>query len=155
MRIRYTICCISLTLLASIGLEAQTEALNVAVGIQGQVTVKRKGWTGYAPVVFGTGLQIGDLVKLGESSHAKVVCADLSLRDVPAGIGAVPCPVSKAVLLCPKGILINPTRSWPGDGLIVLAPRKTKLLSDHPVLRWKPVQGAARYKVIIRGQDFS
>lgn len=158
MRIPFAICCISFTLLASIVLEAQinTEALNVAVGIQGKVAVKRKGWTGYAPVVFGTGLQIGDLVKLGESSHAEVVCADLSLHDVPAGIGAVPCPVSKAVLLRSDGMMINPTRSWPSDRPfpIVLAPRKTKLMSDHPVLRWTPVNGAARYLVIIRGQDF-
>lgn len=157
MRMPFAICCISLPLLTSIVLEAQinTETLNVVVGIQGQVTVRRKGWTGYAPVVFGTGLQIGDLVKLGESSHVKVVCADLSLHEVPAGIGAVPCPVSKAVLLRSDGMVINPTRSWPSDGPFptVLAPRKTKLMSDHPVLKWTPV-GATRYLVIIRGQEF-
>ena len=156
--ISLAICCISFTLLGATVLEAQidTNALNVAVGIQGQVTVKRNGRTGYAPVVFGTGLHIGDLVNLGESSHAKIVCADLSLREVPAGLGPVPCPVSKPVLPEPDEWVINPTRSWPSDGHfpIVLAPRKTKLMSDHPVLRWKPVTGTARYSVIIRGQDF-
>ena len=38
---------------------------------------------------------------------------------------------------------------------MVLTPRNTKLLSPHPVLRWKPVEGAAIYRVIVRGGGLS
>ena len=49
--------------------------------------------------------------------------------------------------------MIAATRSWPSDGSfpVVLSPRKTKILSPNPVLRWTPVQGATAYAVIVRG----
>jgi tetratricopeptide (TPR) repeat protein len=51
--------------------------------------------------------------------------------------------------------MINPTRLGPADGSfpVVLSPRKTKLLSATPVLRWTPVAGADTYRVIVRGAD--
>src|SRR6266704_2540429 len=58
------------------------QAVNLAVFIEGQVSVKRKGWTSYAPVVFGTSLRRGDLLRLDDSSRAKVVCSDLTLHEV-------------------------------------------------------------------------
>jgi hypothetical protein len=53
--------------------------------------------------------------------------------------------------------LIHATRGWPNDGSspIVLSPRKTKLLSRYPTIRWTPLKGGARYHVSIRGPDFS
>lgn len=49
--------------------------------------------------------------------------------------------------------MINATRSWPHEGSfpVVLSPRRTKLLSVNPVLRWTPVTGATKYSVIVRG----
>jgi hypothetical protein len=124
------------------------------VQIDGQVKVKRPAWTVYAPVVFGTGLHAGDLLNLGETSRAKVVCSDLTLHDVPTGIGGVPCAASRVVLRREDGSLINATRGWPSDGSfpVVLSPRKTKLISDHPTLRWSPVKGAKYYTVMVRGE---
>src|SRR6266699_1552954 len=114
------------------------ETVNLAVFIEGQVSVKRKGWTNYAPVVFGTSLRIGDLLHLDESSRAKVVCSDLTLRDISPGIVGVPCEGTKPVLRRPDGSMINATRSGPSDGSfpVVLSPRMTKLLSPCPVHRW-------------------
>jgi hypothetical protein len=132
------------------------QAVNLAVFIEGQVSVKRKGWTSYAPVVFGTSLRIGDLLHLDESSRAKVVCSDLTLRDISPGIVGVPCEGAKPLLQRPDGSLINATRSWPSDGSfpLVLSPRKTRLLSAQPVLRWTPVKGTTNYQVIVRGINF-
>lgn len=137
-------------------LEAQatgSEPANLIVQIDGQAKVKRQGWAVYAPVVFGTGLQAGDLVHLGESSRAQVVCSDLTLHDVPTGVGGVPCPASRVVLRRTDGSLINATRGWPSDGSfpVVLSPRKTKLISDRPTLRWSPVKGPTAYRVMVRG----
>lgn len=138
--------------------EAQSprpEPVNVVVQLEGPAKVKRPGWTGYAPVVFGTGLQSGDLVSLDQGSHAKVVCSDLTLHDVPAGTGGVPCTSPGAVLHRADGSLIHATRGSPNDGSypMVVLPRRTKLLSAHPTLRWTPVQGVSRYVIEIRGEN--
>lgn len=133
------------------------QGVNLAVFIEGQVSVKRKGWTGYAPVVFGTSLRRGDLLRLGDSSQAKVVCSDLTLHDVSPGIVGVPCEGTQPLLRRPDGSMINATRSWPSDGSFpqVLSPRMTKLLSPLPVLRWTAVKGTTDYHVIVRGMNFS
>lgn len=134
---------------------AKAEPANLVVQLEGPVKVKRPGWTGYAPVVFGTGLQAGDVVNVGESSRVKVVCSDLTLHEVPAGMGGVPCPSSPGVLHRANGSLIHATRGWPNDGShpTILTPRKTKLLSPRPMLRWTPVKGAAGYHVVVRAEN--
>src|SRR6202022_1074344 len=118
-----------------------SQAVNLAVVIEGQVSVKRRGWTNYAPVVFAKSLPRGDPLPLDDSSHRKVVCSDLTLHDILPGIVGVPCEGTQPLLRRPDGSLINATRSWPSDGSfpMVLSPRKTRLLSPHPVLRWTPV----------------
>jgi hypothetical protein len=132
---------------------ADDGSMHLAVSVEGQVVVKRKGWTSYAPVVFGTYLQPGDLLRIAENSRARIVCSDLTLHDVPAGVTGVPCNSSRPVLQRPDGSIINTTRSSPAGAMFpqVLSPRKTKLFSAQPVLRWTPVASASRYKVTVRG----
>lgn len=132
-------------------------AVNLVVSLDGQVTVKRKDRINYTSVVFGTRVEPGDLIRIGNSSHAKVVCSDLTLHDLSAGVVGTPCLVAQPLLRRADGTLINATRSWPSDGSIpiVLSPRKTKLLSPRPLLRWTPVEGADEYSVVIRGTDFN
>jgi len=130
--------------------------VNLVVFVEGQVDIKRKGWTNYVPVVFGTRLRQGDLVHLEAPSRAKVVCSDLTLHDISAGTFGIPCVTAQPLLHGADGSLINATRSWPSDGSfpIVLSPRRTKLLSPHPLLRWTAVAGADGYSVVVRGPDF-
>lgn len=132
------------------------QGVNLAVFTEGQVSIKRQGWTNYAPVVFGTSLRRGDLLRLGDSSRAKVVCSDLTLHEVSSGIVGVPCEGTQPLLRRPDGSMINATRSWPSNGSfpMVLSPRMTRLLSQHPVLRWTPVKGTTDYHVIVRGMNF-
>jgi hypothetical protein len=86
------------------------EGVNLAVSIEGQVAVKRPGWTTYAPVVFGTGLRPGDLLRIDEASTVKIVCSNLTLHDIPVGLAGVPCENSRTVLMRPNGSMVNPTR---------------------------------------------
>jgi hypothetical protein len=140
----------------------------VVVQIDGQLRLKRPRWTVYAPVVFGKYLYAGDLLDLGTSSNAKVVCSDLTLHQVPTGIGGIPCPPSRSVLIWtngtlinvmhyskPVGDMINATRGSPSDGSLplVLSPRRTKLISSHPILRWTPIKGVTAYKIVVRGNN--
>src|SRR5215813_1744791 len=126
--------------------------LNVIVALQGQVIMKRKGWSAFAPARLGTTLQRGDLLRLEGSSQAKVVCANLTISDVPRDLSGVPCPATRPILIY-LGDKVTATRSY-GEGAFprVVAPRKTKLLDPRPTLRWTPVAGATSYKIIVRGQ---
>lgn len=127
---------------------------NLAVSVEGKVSVKRKGFSNFMPVVFGTGFRSGDVLRLGESSHIKIVCSDLTLHVLDPGVAPIPCKVTQPLLQRPDGSMINPTRSWnDGSFPIILSPRKTRILSPFPLLRWTPVEGATIYKVTVRGMD--
>jgi hypothetical protein len=76
----------------------RTQPVNLVVQINGKLKLKRPGWGVCAPVVFGTNVKAGDLLDLGKSSSAKVVCSDLTLHQVPAGISALPCSAARVVL---------------------------------------------------------
>jgi hypothetical protein len=94
------------------GTTIKSSALNLAVFTQGEAAIKRKDRNSYEPVVFGTSLELEDLLKVGASSDLKVVCSDLKLHDLSTGIFGVPCPASQTVLRSADGSLINATRGW-------------------------------------------
>jgi hypothetical protein len=127
--------------------------VNLIIFAQGQVSFKRKGWSSYAPAAFGTALQLGDLVNVADSSRVQIVCSDLSLHDIPPGIVGVPCQAVQPLLRKADGSVINVTRGRVYDGSfpLILSPRKTKVLSSNPILRWAPVPGAKSYLVTVRG----
>lgn len=128
---------------------------HLIVGLQGQVGVKRNGWSSYVPAMFGASLDRGDLLRLEGSSQAKVVCAGLTVYDAPSGISGVPCPLVPPVLKY-RGSPINATRSIGSVSFpIVVSPRSTKLLNPRPRLRWTPVDGATRYIVVVRGSGLT
>jgi hypothetical protein len=132
-----------------------TQPANLVVLVQGHAAIKRKNWTAFAPLTFGTNLQPGDLLRLDQTSAAKVVCADLKLYDLGAGMIGTPCTSSQEILRRPDGSLLRPTRGVPGEGLfpIILSPRLTKLLSDRPLLRWTEIKNASTYHVLVRGTE--
>jgi hypothetical protein len=124
-----------------------------AILVQGDISLKRKGWTKYQSVSFGTSLHADDLVKVGPSSSAKIVCSDLRVHELLPGPGPIPCAAKQQLLHSKDGSAVQPTRGTPFDGSfpIILSPRRTKLFSPNPILRWTPVQGATIYTVEIRG----
>jgi hypothetical protein len=127
--------------------------LHMIVALQGQVAIKRKGWSAFVSARLGTTLQRGDLLRLEGASQAKVVCADLTISDAPRELSGVPCPATRPILIY-LGDKVTVTRGYgEGDFPRVLAPRKTKLLNPRPTLRWTPIAGATQYKVMVRGQN--
>jgi hypothetical protein len=126
---------------------------HVVVAIQGQLAIKRPSWSQFVPAIFGTLVRVGDELKLEGSSVAKIACSDLSLVTVKAGAVGVPCQVVKPVMLF-QGSSIRATRADTGSGFpTVLAPRKTSLLAERPLIRWAAVTGATVYKVSLRGPN--
>lgn len=122
------------------------DELHLLVGIEGKVELKRLAWSDYQPVTFGARLQRGDL--LLPDGRATVLCADLSLHLVQAESG-VPCPVEEPILQRGESMVVTPRAA---SVLIpyILHPRKTRVLTLTPLLRWHDT-GAASYTVMVRG----
>ncbi len=137
------------------GANDNDNSLNLVVAVQGHARVKRKGWSDYAPALLGTPLRRGDLLKVEGDSQAKVVCAGLTIYDAAKGIGGVPCPAVPPILQV-RGELAGATRGVrTASPLVVIAPRKTKLLMPYPLLRWTPLAGATQYAIELRGDSSS
>jgi hypothetical protein len=129
---------------------------HVVIGVQGQLSVKRTGrkWQAQAPARFGTEVELGDLLSLGQNSEAKVFCADSTIRRMKDNIGGVPCAPPS-----PTSMVLGPARLSRLRGELecapdypqIVAPRRTNILDEHPVLRWLPVDGTSQYRVKVSG----
>lgn len=130
-------------------------AANIVVMVSGHAAVKRKGWTNFVPLTFGSNLREGDLLRLDMSSKLQVVCSDLKMLNVDATVTGDPCLASLPILKWADGSLLRPTRSASTDRSfpLVLSPRMTKLLSEHPLLRWTEAKGSTVYYLAVRGPE--
>jgi hypothetical protein len=123
------------------------------VDVSGDAALKRQGWQDYAPAAFGAVVRRGDLVRVAGSSRAIVACSDLNLAELTGGVKGYPCITEAQSPLVFEGALVSPTRGDPGTGQypVVVAPRKTRVLSDRPLLQWTAVPGATSYLVKVEG----
>jgi len=124
----------------------------------GEAQLKRSGWTKYYPASFGTVLYRGDLLQPSSNAETIVVCEDLMVWNVPAG---VPSGVGGG---CPQGAepvlgngssnLIN-TRGADDHSIpYLISPRAFNLIDATPAFRWNPVSDAAIYTVdLFRGEN--
>lgn len=147
-----------LTPAAAAGFQTDAQArapYHTLIGIDGNVSLKRTGWRDYVPAAFGAPLRRGDLLRVNGGGRAQVVCADLTLQEVRTGISGVPCP-EDAPLLTYRGSLIAATRASSGDGYpVLIAPRQTKLLGVHPVIRWLLPRAATSATVTVTGSGLN
>jgi hypothetical protein len=132
--------------------------LNLLVSSSGGVQLKRKTWSSYTIVDFGSELYRGDLIRVSSGGNALVLCDGLTTWEVPSGAPAGlnhGCPPPPEAVLIRGASLVGNTRAI-SDPLIpyIISPRKTKLLNTMPVLRWNPSPDAANYTVSVRGQTF-
>jgi hypothetical protein len=129
-------------------------AQHIVVETIGVVELNRHSWEvdHYEPLQFGTTVRWGDLLRTGSDGEATIVCADLEMAQVSSEfMAALPCPQNPPVLVY-KGELVIGVRSTDAPQIpFIIAPRKTKLLGDHPSLRWNGVEGATSYDVTLQG----
>jgi len=83
------------------------QAENVVVSVRGHAEVKRKDWTSFVPLTF---IQNGDLLRLDQSAAVQIVCSDLRMLNVNAGLSGNPCAPSQEILRSTNGSLLRPTR---------------------------------------------
>lgn len=138
--------------------DAQTDSsLNLLIVADGEVLLKRDGWSDYHPTAFGAELHHGDQLRPGDGASAIVLCDGITTWAVPAGVPSGltnGCPQPREPVLLRGESLIGGTRGG-DDPLIpyIISPRATRLLTLTPTLRWNAVEGATSYTVNLQGGD--
>ncbi len=129
--------------------------LHLLVKVTGDLSHKRPGWKEYFPLSFGTALHWDDLLRAAADAQGLVVCADLTVAEVPANYqGGLPCPRAEPVLTRGESLVVGPRRDTQLAPSIpyILSPRRTFILTPHPVLQWQPSSsGIITYTVEVRG----
>jgi hypothetical protein len=124
---------------------------NLLVATDGDVRLKRVGWSDYVPVGFGTFLQSKDLLEV--DGTASVLCGDLTVKPIK-GRDSCPCPTTmNHVMYDDANISIETSRCLeddrPEDDVpYITHPRNTLVASPRPLLRWRDV-GASSYTIAI------
>lgn len=128
--------------------------LNLLVELRGMVEIKRvgAGWKDYLPASFGMLVKRGDLLKTDAQARASVFCSSISLEPIPSNHeGGIPCRGPIEVIKRKESNIV-PLK---GENLhlipYIISPRRTKLMTTNPVLKWNPVSGATTYTVMVRG----
>ncbi|MEA5468178.1 hypothetical protein [Spirulina sp. 06S082] len=104
-------------------------------------------------LVAGMQLYPGDRFEV-RSGEVLIQCADLALKTVTQG-QVNPC-LARDTVECTPGLRGCPDR---GDNLAfgnatipyIISPQNGKLLDSQPLLRWHPVAGGDRYRVMVEG----
>jgi hypothetical protein len=126
---------------------------HIVVEIQGSISVKRVGWTEYAPATFGTSLAGSELLRVQTGSTARIVCADFTLGIARSGVNHVPCSSGRHWLSDGDPSITPPRTTGSINFPLLLSPRKTKIATPYPVIRWTPMTAAEFYSVTVRGLD--
>ncbi len=131
---------------------------NLLVEAEGDVWLRRVGWSEFLPAGFGIAVQPGDLLRIAEGSVVSVFCGNETLWD--AGPKALPDDGLEHTAPCQTG---RPPRPWSdvaalrgeqsGQIPYVVHPRNTALLSSRPQLQWHPLPGVDSYTVTLISDD--
>ena len=131
---------------------------NLLVETEGEVWLRRVGWSEFLPAGFGIAVQPGDLLRIPEGSVVSVFCGDETLWE--AGPKTLPDDDLEHTAPCQTG---RPPRPWSDVAALrgeqdeqiphVVRPRNTALLSDRPQLYWNPLPGVDSYTVTLISDD--
>ncbi|HEY0097471.1 MAG TPA: hypothetical protein VGB76_00840, partial [Pyrinomonadaceae bacterium] len=88
----------------------------------------------------------GALLELAEGASATIMCGDQSQHSLKSGANPVPC--SDKSFVNRNGGCIAPARggdNFDGSFPVIVAPRRTLLLTRRPTFRWTPVSKSAAH----------
>lgn len=126
------------------------EGLNFLIGSSGNGFVKIKrlsqDWDSFQTITWGTTIQRGDLIQPPSDGTVTILCADLTIKVINQE-GGNPCQSVEVELRWQDVLIVNPMTSSPKTPYI-LSPRNTRILEDHPLLKWAD-SGGNSYTVSI------
>lgn len=131
---------------------------NLLVSAEGNVWLRRPGWSDFLPAGFGVSVAPGDLLRVEPGGLAAIFCGAQALwADGPQDLQA---DGAEHGIPCQSG---HPPRPWPDVGALrgetrdaipyVIGPRDSAVLDDTPLLRWRSIPGVETYTVSILSDD--
>ncbi|MEO5617369.1 MAG: hypothetical protein ABIS67_06330 [Candidatus Eisenbacteria bacterium] len=167
----------ALALTSAAGRAATAEPFALLAAAKGTVTVTSTKLGTGAQVSFGRELARGDKLAVGPGGSATIYFSDgnvvelgeRSTLTIGGRAGSRPTAGPGAAL--PAGVYANVarfvTRGSRETGLVaqstlrgseapppmLLAPRRSDLIHDRPDFRWRPIEGATRYRVTVTGES--
>ncbi|VAW30315.1 hypothetical protein MNBD_CHLOROFLEXI01-2235 [hydrothermal vent metagenome] len=127
------------------------KGLNFLVSSSGSVQLKRRVWSAYQPVAFGTTIRRGDLIRPSSGAEVTILCSDLTVHIIDQEDGS-PCRVREPDLFWEGVRIVNPMAA-PADFPYILHPRKTQIVDARPWLRWHDNGGSSYTVAIIQGGE--
>lgn len=127
------------------------------IEVDGEVLLKRKGWSNYQPTTVGAELYPGDLLQPATRARVLVQCANgKTIWHVPDGMvsGATNgCPPQTVFVPRARGDLIPPRGGINPLIPYIISPRRTLVLNPLPTLKWNVVPGASRYTLSLLADE--
>ncbi len=131
---------------------------NMLVEVEGQVELRRTGWSNFVFAGFGTLVSPGDLLRLPVGNHAAIFCGDESTWDsgpieliadgkehgIPCNSDHSPRPWPDTASLRGEDTLLVP---------YVILPRNSALLNSQPNLRWNTLTNIRTYTIALISDD--
>lgn len=127
------------------------------IEVEGEVLLKRKGWSDYQSTTVGAELYPGDLLQPAPRARVLVQCANgKTIWHVPDGMVsgvANGCPPQTIPVSRARGDIIPPRDRINPLIPYIISPRHTLLLNPLPTLNWNAVPGASRYNVSLLADE--
>jgi hypothetical protein len=137
---------------------SQIQLPNILIKAEGNIMLRRTGWSGFFPVGFGAILNPGDLVRVEDGGIAEIFCGDDSTWD--EGSLSLNADGDEHGIPCQSGA---PPRPWAdvaalrgeeaGDIPYVISPRNTALALSRPPLQWHGLDGVDSYSLSVLSDD--
>ena len=118
---------------------------------EGKLWIRRPGWTDFFPATSGIRVEPGVEVQPGNGTRAIVLCSNFISQQLPSDITsqlAGNCAAGPKLL--PDAGLGPMLGSNPTGIPYVISPRRTRLFSSTPLLRWHAAEGASFYTACLR-----
>ena len=127
------------------------------VEIQGTVQIKRRWSLRYRAATPGMTLRLGDRLRTGPQSLARIQCSDLSTiwpmhSNLTRGVAA-DCPNRSRSDLRIGRQTDSAAGGEDSNVPYIISPRRTAVLDSPLTLRWNPIPGAISYTVQIVGPN--
>lgn len=145
----WTLCCaVLLSLVLLTGCSPPPDPVprpNVLIEVEDTVRLKRAGWDATTPVGFGTLLHYDDLLEV--EGAARILCGDLTLRELTDTTNSCPCPAWEGSFNTDRGTY----RGIPDNVPYIQHPRRTLVLEGQPLLRWRDTDAGSYTVAMVKG----